>query len=250
MTYSDKTLMAFINGELGVSEAHAIEAEMRANPDLERRIMALDRFGGTIRDNMLDLPNRERLDNISDTLDLSGKPSRSWPFGQVAAIAAALMIGVFAGYSFLPQNTDQSNDWRVEVARYQALYVPETVANLNADPNMLQAQFKRASQAVDLDLFPEDLNDLGKLSLGRAQILGYQNQPLVQIVFKTPQGTPIAFCIMKKEDKASKKGIEELRLAGLSSGSWETSSHRMIVIGGQDRQLISDLSMELQSRFN
>ncbi|MEM7242268.1 MAG: hypothetical protein AAF429_08790 [Pseudomonadota bacterium] len=250
MTYSDETLTAFLNGQLSASEAHAIEAEMRVNPDLERQIMALDDFGDAIKDSMRALPSPKRLEKISNTLNLSNTPSRSWPIGQIGAIAAALMIGLFAGYNLLPQSTDQSDDWRIEVARYQALYVAETVANLETDSATLNAQFVRASEAVNLDLSPEGLTNLGDLTLGRAQILGYQSEPLVQIVFKTPLGIPIAFCIMKKENDRSHKGLREMQLAGLASGSWETDAHRMIVIGGQDQALISDLSTELQSRFN
>ena len=247
MNYSDQKLRAFLEGDLPENEARKIEAEILADPSFERRIMALDEMPQILGPAMRSLPTEDRVARLNQVLGLSETHQtmpRLW-FG--ASIAAALAIGFFASSILAPNAADQTNDWRVEIARYQALYVPQTVANLDGSDAALEGQFDLASEAVGLTLNPQELDQLEGLTLARAQILGYKDQSLIQIVYKDSAGAPIAFCLLRKDPDARASDRIDMELAGLASSSWENATHQFILIGTKDQARISELADQLQS---
>jgi len=242
MTYTDKTLKAYLDGTLSEHESEAVELDLSADETLQRRLMALDSYAAPVSEAFKELPGQERLEGLRailpQTMPTSSAPSSSsrWLIG--GAMAASVALGVLVGSQFLPSGQAEPSGWRMEVARYQALYVPETVAYLGGDPDKLAVELERASNELSLDLDMAKLSEINDLTLRRAQVLGFEGKPLIQLVYTDPKGIPFALCIMS--DAEGDQGSEIL--AGLATHTWESDSHGFILVGGDKLDVIDDLA--------
>lgn len=241
MTYTDETLRSFLEGALPEGEARRLETEMMADDALQRRIMALDGVGQTVGAALRDIPEPARIKPIVKGLERPKKNiEKSW--SKLGGLAAMLVLGLGLGWGlqiFKPSNPE---NWRMEVARYQALYVPETVAHLSNDASELKDQFDRASAALGLTLPLEQLSSVENLELRRAQVLGINGDALIQIAFRASDGTPFALCITKGTDAVA--GVETL--AGLAAFSWANNAHQFLLIGGTDLNAVEGLGEAFQ----
>ncbi|MEM7268774.1 MAG: hypothetical protein AAF401_05930 [Pseudomonadota bacterium] len=204
MSYSDETLRRYLDGALPEAEAKAIEADMLADRALERRIMALDPMAEAVRETMQMLPDPARLAALEPA-----EPAR--PFGRWAGIAAACILGVGIGAFGMGLFGAQANDWRMEVAHYQAL-----------------DQVRAVMAAVGVDAPVEKLLEVEGLTLRRAQILGHEGAPLGQIVFADAKGQPVALCLVASKSEEALAFGERL---GLASAAWSGQGAGWLVIG-------------------
>jgi len=241
MTYSDETLKGYLNGALTETESEAVELSLSADIALQRRLMALDTASFPVAEAFKKLPGEERLQKLRATLPQQAPSKPRWLAG--AALAASVAVGIFVGSQLSSSGTGVTNDWRVEVARYQALYVPETVAYLGGDPDKLATEIDRASKAVGYDLNLSTLAEVDDLTLRRAQVLGFEGQPLIQLVYTNEDGAPFALCIMPNPE--GEEG--PARLAGLATHTWKSGSHGFILVGGQEQGKVDDLVGRLRS---
>jgi hypothetical protein len=123
MQFSDETLMAYADGEVDADTRRQIETAMASDPTLAERVAkhrALRADLGAAFGGVLDEPVPSRLLDAANSTpaaahtakvtDLNAaraaksggsKPSTSWSWPQWTAIAASLLIGVFAGRSEL-----------------------------------------------------------------------------------------------------------------------------------------------------
>ena len=237
MMCSDTMLNAYLAGAASAEDAARIEAALATDPALERRLMALDPSAAPVREVFAPLPGPKRLEALRAALPEAESAARRGPWRGGMAIAASLAFGVLIGSQMLSPLTATASDWRLEVARYQALYVPETVAYLDATPDTLAQEMARASEALDLVLPVEALQSVGGLQLRRAQVLGFEGQPLIQLAYTDAQGTPFALCIMPGQ---SGGGAE--KLAGLATHAWASDSHGFVLVGDGPQADVSRLA--------
>ena len=241
MTYSDETLKEYLDGSLTESAMGELEQAMSTDEKLQRRLMALDSVAVPVADAFKELPGEERLADLRAALPETKPQSPSWITG--AAMAASVAVGILVGSQFLPSDRAEATDWRMEVARYQALYVPETVAYLGGDPDQLATEIGRASKAVGLDLDVAALAEVDDLTLRRAQVLGFEGQPLIQLVYTDPKGKPFALCIMSDAEGDEGSAI----LAGLATHTWESQTHGFILVGQDQQDKVDDIVGRLRS---
>ncbi len=230
---TDETLTAFLDGALPEDEAQAIAAAVDTDPDLAARIEALEFDADALRAGMAALldeaPDMPPLADAAQAEDQSPWPRR---VAGLAALAATLVVGVVLGGALQPGPT--APDWRVYVASYQALYVTETLPGAAPDTATRNAQLARAGDRLDLDL--QRLPDVDGLDFRRAQVLGYENQPLIQIAFLGPEGRPVALCIIAHAGGAA--DVTQDRAEGMEAAAWSDDTHAYYLIGGDDPDLI------------
>lgn len=247
MIYSDQNLREFLEGKLSAQKTREIETAMLSDTDLEMRIMSLDSYADPVRALMQNIPGQGRIDRLAQEMSVETRqvyPKLGWQ-----ALAACLAFGLFAGWAgnaFFRTDTD---NWRMEVAHYQALYVAQTIAHLDNDPANIRNQFKRASSAVDLALPQQALGQVSGLKLARAQVLGFQGAPLIQIVYQATDGAPIALCIIAKRDRSMDDGTAISMMQGLASAAWETESHQFLLIGDAHQRDIKDWAKTIKDVF-
>lgn len=236
---SDEELTAYLDGEASQDLETRIRGALQTDARVAGRLKGLElpkedienAFGSVL--SHAPIPPAELI-NIADK-----RPARP----ALIAASAALLVGLVIGVASSNLVTSPPKPWLEAVAIYQSLYIPETVAlapGQSPDTDKLAA----LSREIALDL--EGLSDVDGLSFRRAQLLGYEGKPLIQIVYATPDGTPIALCILA--DDAAKQDVKTGVLAGLSSASWRTGSHGVLLIGGTDDTLIEHIALALEDR--
>jgi anti-sigma factor RsiW len=248
MSFSDRELKDFLAGDTSPEKTHEIEAAMMSDQAVERRIMTLDSIAPLVRDVMVGIPSAERLEKIEKSLTpVAPKQKPVWGM----RIAASLAVGIFVGWLGSESlRKDPSVGWRAEVASYQSLYVAETVAWLNSDAEAITKQFKKASDALGLDLHQEALAQVDALTLGRAQVLGFKGRPLIQIVFKSETGEPIALCIIKSKQTSESTKLALQEMKGMASAAWNGEEHEFFLIGGQNAQEIEQWATRFKGVFS
>lgn len=235
MEYSDDDLAMYLAGDMPAEDAARLEALLETDGDLERRMMALEPLAAPLQSVFQPLPDAARL---PEALPPARPVQRRFvSFGLVAAAACCLGVGLAA--LMLP---DRDLTWQEQVAIYQKLYVEETVATLTPTPDLLRAQFDRASSELGLPLDPETYADLPGLTLKRAQILGLDGNPLIQVAFAADTGAPIAFCITRENSDAAAVMTE---LSGLPTVHWSENGFGYMLIGELPRDQLAALARSL-----
>lgn len=233
MTFSNEEITAYLDGELDSAACAEFEALLASSPSFARRVAALE----------VDMPALQGAfaPLLAEAPAYAAPPPprrRAW----VAAAAVALLaIGLTYGQLSKPS----VESWQMEVAHYQVLYVPETLAGIVPDVARLEKELARAESLLGIELSQAALSNVPGLTLRRAQVLGFEGRTLIQIAYTTPDGTPVAFCILKGvNDGGSAPAFT--RLMGLETALWQGPAHGFMVIGGQNQSLVADSARYLQ----
>lgn len=237
MSYSDDTIRAYLRSAIPDALRCQIEADLEMDPELERRVMALDDLAPVVAGTFRQLPASAHMAAL-DAAVLAESGARARRRRLVAGgFVIGLVAAFFAGWS-LP---DRRGDWRMAVADYQVLYTPATVAHLDRDHEAIAANLRRAAAAVGLTVLRAPM--LEGYQLRRVQILGYSGDPLIQMVLVGGDGVPLALCLMRGDD--GQHGAA--RLAGLSSFGWGDGTHQFLLIGDIAQNRLSQLAAQLRS---
>ncbi len=220
---SDQDIKSYLVGEAPFALANQIEAKAEADPDFAARVAGQDPMAETVQAAFAPL--------LSSAPDGPKRPRRQAAWGRWAISAALVALAFGLGWGLNGRNN--TTDWKMEVAHYQALYVPDTLAHIPQNPARLSTEFSRASAALGLALDPEVLDGIPGLTLRRAQVLGFENAPLIQVAYTGAGGRPFAFCITKIGD-GQETDITQDTLVGLATASWQVAGYGFLVIGGQD----------------
>lgn len=242
--FTDAELTAFLDGEASSELATRIEAsrddalaERLARLDLGRD-MALAGFAEAIRH--------------APSMPLDMQPSApsmppmrmAWPSAAMG-LAAGLLLAVVAG-AFWTYGGSKVEPWHREVAAYHALYVTETLTSARPDPALQVATVQSLSELVGRDLGPAVQTT--DMDFRRAQQLGFEGAPLIQMAYLAPGGVPVALCILRVS--GAPQGVEVNEVQGMSAASWSDGDLRFILIGGTDADAIARRAMDLAERLN
>lgn len=246
MTWSTQDLQAYLAGDASAADAAAIEADLARDPQLETRLMALD-------------PLSDQLGGAADAMaGPSDAQMAQWvtpettqrSFGWSHLAAAAVVGAVLVGAGWLANPAASTSNWRVQVATYQALYSPETIAAIAFDADELATQIDTVGARVGFNNLRQITDNIDELELLRGQILTHDGQPLAQIVFASAAGEPIALCLIKRDADADDAEITMANLSGLASASFETENHSWILIGTQDEALIARTARQVAEQLS
>ena len=233
MTFTDEQLQDYLSGQLDADTSTMLEQSIAEDQDLEDRILVLERAGSAaLRDAIQSMPIADRLAPIQEGLPLPGSntitpATRSrWPGAIAAAVAAAVVAGVLLINGPVGPNGDR---WQDQVAIYQALYVTDTLAPVQADPGDVEDQLIRSAEALGRPLPLDAVGDLDGLPLLRAQILGFDEKPLIQMAYLTEEGVPVALCAIKLGSDTN--GVVSETLTGLASVHWSDGAYSYMIVG-------------------
>ena len=160
------------------------------------------------------------------------KTSGPW----VAIAASALLAAVIAGVggwqigrtSSSSPSTPAATEWVQAVLDYQILYTRATLEQVKSDPDRRASDSQRLSQALGAPLEIPDLSDDG-LEFKRGQILGLNDQPVVQIVYLPVFGSPVAYCLSPQPgpDRPIQVGTDR----GLDYVTWRRNGLGHVLVG-------------------
>lgn len=239
--FTDEDLVAYLDGALTDAEARAIDAALVNDPALVKRLKALDVNLGDLHDAFAQLqpdggvPDLDMLQMQASASNMNRSPKLLYTLG----LAATLVLGAFVGNFWMSPTQE---DWTDSVAAYQALYSRNTLANLDLSVPEQELQLTRVSQAIDKKLTVAALSVVDDLQYRRAQLLRFNDAPLVQLSFTTEAGTPIALCIIEAPGITTASAPVTSEAEGMHAARWATEGYEYYLIGGQDAQLISQLA--------
>ncbi len=234
MMFSDEDIAAYLDAELEAERIAEFEKLRASSPEFARRVAAME----------VDiLAVRAAFSPLLAQAPAYTAPPAKRPWAWAGAAAAVVLLALGIGYSQFAKPDVEA--WQMEVAHYQALYVPETVAVISPDPVRIKQELARAEGLLGIELGYAGLSNVPGLTLLRAQVLGYEGRSLIQIVYASEDGTPVAFCILNGADgTVSETGF--VRLLGMDSALWQGPAHGFMVIGGQNPELISNAARYLR----
>ncbi|MFK7834652.1 MAG: hypothetical protein AB8B60_00400 [Sulfitobacter sp.] len=238
--YSDETLTAYLDGELDVSEVRAVEAALATDENLSARLAALDLPLDALRRAM----GPAMLDAPEIPASLLVEPPRArMGFAAPLALAASFVLGVGITTYMQPEPKAPAVGWLASVASYQALYVTETLSGATQDSASTTAVLTRAGAEFGVALDPA--TQIDGMEFKRAQILGFKGKPLLQMAYLTPDGTPLALCLVStgNEDRGPKPTV----MFDLAGVSWVRDGVGYFLVGGTDTDLLNTLTGEIRA---
>ena len=240
--FSDETLTAYLDDELPREARDSLGAALADDPLLRARLKALEVDKSALR---MAFDSALSQAPAAPPSPIAG-PARlrvSLPAATLAA-AACLCLGLFIGLTRSePAAPSPARDWKRAVAQYQLLYVPETLSMSRAATQQNLANLPILSEALGRDLTAA--TRLSGLEFRRAQMLGFNGAPLIQMAYSSQSGVPFAICVTRVDGADYPPVAGEIE--GLAAAHWVRDGYGYIVIGGQDQSLVSGVAQEMQA---
>ena len=240
--YKDEVLTAYLDDEVEAEVRDAIDAAVADDTELQDRLASL-RF-----------PTKYLHAAASELLSAAPPPPEMDTLKKVPivgrgyrqALAASLVVGLIFGAALMSLRHNPPDDWMDYVAAYQALYVNETLAGIDLDPEVNASSLDALSATLGLDLRPAPSDET--LRFKRGQLLGYRGKALVQLAYLNPLGEPVALCIIKSET-GTDAPISTTTLEGMAAAFWEENGFAFLLIGGTDTATIETAAEGMMERL-
>jgi hypothetical protein len=239
MQVSDETLTAYLDGMLEPEVQAEVEATIAADVDIAARLDALrlpiGRLQAAMTPGMLDAPSLP-----PELLVTAQEPPRR-RYWVPTAIAASFAIGFVV--SGVLQPPAPKTGWLTSVAAYQALYITETLSGPAQTDARRAEVLDTATGVFDLDLEPA--TQLDGADFKRAQMLGFKGKPLLQMAYLTPDGVPMALCLIPVDgpDKPPEPSV----LFDLAGISWVENGVGYYLVGGDSPDQIDTLFTQIRA---
>ena len=270
-SYSDEDILRYVDGDMDEQSASQLRNDINNDPELSQRVDAM--LASQLPYSMAYKlnPAPEMPESLRQTVSVwsdvarnsSLQPQAAKPWGmKVAAVAAAVGLSFALGFGtanlrgngqiavnnpVIHGQTTEDTLWVQRVADYQSLYVAQTVSDIQggrakADELLARPEIKDVMNAQIPDL--SDYN----YQFVRAQQLGFQGQPLIQLVYTSPGKKPLALCFMPSQGE-DKNTITVALHEDLGSASWRTTSQRFVIVADESQESIESIARHAQRMF-
>jgi len=234
----DEDLTAFLDGEADGPLQAEIEDALASDPGMQRRLTELSVDRDALRagfDALLeDAPAAPA--SLSQTAEVTRPRWRVGPVALAASVVICLFVGGLTGFS-LGGRDEQT--WRDFAAAYHALYVEETLANVTVSESAVGTELSRVQEALGKQIDFHTLSKLEQMNFKRAQVLGFQGRPLVQLAFLSTRREPIALCIIRWDGATDRPQVSE-RMLGMSAVRWTKDGYGYLLVGGTDDTMLEE----------
>ena len=196
-TFTNEELTAYLDGEAEAGLDAEIAAALESDPQLREQLRRLQVDTAALRtsfDAMLtEAPPAP--DWVAQPAAEPNSPRSRYQFAAIAAVAVTCLIGGWLAASLL--NAPPPPSWQDFAAKYHALYVTDTLRNADTTAQTVNRGLARVAAALGRELDPSIVRRLDGLDYKRAQVLGFQGTPLIQVAYLSKSGAPVALCIIK-----------------------------------------------------
>jgi anti-sigma factor RsiW len=229
MNIDENTLRAYVDGELPPEQREQVETALANNPQLQVQASALRAsclpYRAAFETQKLP-PMPESLarqvaawSSVPGGSPQSGMTRRHWATAGLA-LAASFTAGLVIPTPWRrgePQASEVAA-WVDAIAKYQAMYVRDTVDQTVDDPVRARTVLASFAGQAPAAVAVPDLRDAG-LAFKRIQRLGFGDKPLLQMVFLPAVGKPAALCVLPMQ--GGDVPLHVRRLEGLSVAAWQ-----------------------------
>ncbi|MEL6374934.1 MAG: hypothetical protein AAFR04_13320 [Pseudomonadota bacterium] len=206
-----------------------------------------------------DVTSQDRASRDATSQGGSAGPSRArrhdgvvTPTRPVRALAWAACAAGFAllgGLGGWLAAGSQAQSWDSAAATYHALYVRQTLAPVIAEPARQARELARVSSALGRPLNAADLRSLKDLAYKRAQVLGYEGRPLIQLAFLSRDGVPIALCIIRAAGSSGSGDVATARYDGLNAARWSKDGYDFLLLGNKDAEQLRTYAEHFRAKL-
>jgi hypothetical protein len=235
--FTDEVLTAYLDGEGEHRQRQIVEEALAANKDLRARLEKISIPVDDIRSAF----NTLITSAPAYPLQVNRIATKSLGFaGLLRPIAATAVLCLLTGwYAAGLINVDRKEDWRRSVAVYHSLYVSDTLSDTNQTTAAMRDELTRVSIGLGKPITLEMLTTSKVLDYKRAQVLGVEGRPLIQLAFLSKTGTPVALCIFN-DGAIGNANIKTGTMLGMATASWSKGDFDYLLLGGPDLQMIGD----------
>lgn len=247
-TFTNEELTGYLDGEIEHGLADRIRENVARDAQLAQRLNSLQLDTGRVKvavDTLLtSAPAPPAF--LSEDAEPAVRSPRLAPIRNlIAASLVFLLLGGALGSYF---TSIRQQSWQEFAAAYHALYVNSTLSHVNRARAAEEAELQRVSNALGMDVAIGDVSDGEYLDYKRAQILGFEGQPVVQLAFLTKGGIPIALCI-KRVEQSSAQPLQSRTMFGMSAVSWSKGNYEYLLVGGRDQEALSKAAEKFAVRL-
>ncbi|MEQ8822856.1 MAG: hypothetical protein RIC14_00605 [Filomicrobium sp.] len=241
--FRDEELTAYLDEEADASLRDRIDLAKQSDSVLLARLQQLEIDRAQLRDAFGGLLGHAPEPPAFLSQQQTEQPAaRRYIIGLAACAAVMMFVGVGIGWM---ASESRLQDWKTAAATYHMLYVEETLASVSIAPGEQSDQLARVSNALKREIRSDSLNGVAGLDYKRAQVLGYEGNPIVQLAFLTSDGVPIALCITKTGDPQTE--VTASRYSGLNAVVWAKDGYEFIVLGDTSANRLLDFGRHFQS---
>ncbi len=207
-----------------------------------------------------DLHNLTRVTRELGVAATPIKPTRmllSTHLIQAACLAICLVLGYAIGTTVpteQSQATIEQHDrsqtqitWVERVLNYQSLYVANTTRHLRADWQAAKNTIERLTNASDMKGAIPDLSAAG-YEFARVQELGFEGQPVLQLIYNKEGKTPLALCFMPANNEANAT-LRVKRHPDQSIADWITHNQRFALVADETSITLKQLFEIIRAEF-
>ena len=237
-SFSDEELTAYLDGESDPAISAEIEQALSQDAQLRARLDALSFDKPQLKEGMDALlksapsPPVWEEGAFATARRTSGRGWRRTATAAVVALAVGFGGGVLIGGKSEP-------GWRDYVASYHALYANSTLTHIDQSEKLAEEELERVSSSIGKPIALSVVTYPEQLDYKRAQVLSFEDRPLIQLAFLSKVGTPIALCIVQSSE-AIDSPVRLTQLEGMSAAVWSKNGYEFILIGGRDDELIAE----------
>jgi anti-sigma factor RsiW len=233
---SEAELQAFVDGTLDPRRHAAIEAWLRANPPDQERVAAYRAQNDALRalfDPVLHEPVPARLQAAARR---SRRPPRP---GQLAAVAASLIVGIAAGWILrgptatpVVARTDVTLPQRAALAH--VVYTPEVLHPVEVGADQEAHLVKWLSKRLDQPLKAPDLSGLGFRLVG-GRLLPGGDRPAGQFMYENTLGRRLTLYVSTDLDGNRETAFRFAQERGASVFYWIDGPLGYALVADMDR---------------
>lgn len=252
-SWSDKAIVSYLDGLLNPQHCRELETQMINDPKLAARVKALSIDTAAIREafdnSLVQAPEFSVPTNVPVKPAL--RPTQQKSFTRLLPLAAgvlvALGLGVLTGMNLQLNNPSSTvTAWQQAVVDYQVLYVPRTLPAQAPTLASKQRQLAAVSESSGFAV-TDDMVALPGIQFRRAQTLGLNGAPLIQIAFADHDGQPVALCFTPVSAPASEPVAQVID--GMNTVSWRNGEYGFIIVGFTDAQALSNAAEKAITLF-
>ncbi len=211
-----------------------------------------------LRDDLHNLTRVTRELGVAPATNLRSRKRLPITLAQAASLALCVGLGFAIGKAPLADYWNNSTvqhprsashiEWVDRVLNYQSLYVPNTTAHIKADWKSANAIIERLTRTLGLKAAIPDLSDAG-YEFARVQELGYEGQPVLQLVYNKAGKPPLALCFMPAANDADTT-LKIVKHLNLSVADWIAHNQRFALVADESPIALEQLFAIIRAEFS
>jgi anti-sigma factor RsiW len=247
MTTFSETLSAYLDGELDVVTAQAVEDRLATDPAAQAELDALidaDAIAQEAFDLQLDDPVPFALaQHIKDTPMPQHTQSTRPIWGMLAACLVIFSLGALGGFSLKNQIAPtKTTGWLAAVADYHAVYAGQSRHLVEVGADQAEHIEKWLGKTIGASFTVPDLSASG-LTFQGGRLLVANGKPVAQLMYRQSDGTVIALCLQKSgKNPDTPTTLKQQTINGFDFVSWTANGADYVVIGPQGQPNLSALA--------